>query len=112
MCKEMPFIWFTGVVDKKRIIRNSGGPRRRRGTRDRCPPPKKKESGIASKASLGHGQLRRTDNASKLQKRHSERMALRQKRHLGSSERVICSAPKASLCQLQKSDIVSKASLR
>jgi hypothetical protein len=33
MCKEMPVIPVDGVVDKKRIIRKNGGPRRRRGTR-------------------------------------------------------------------------------
>jgi hypothetical protein len=33
MCKEMPVIPVDRVVDKKRIIRKNGGPRRRRGTR-------------------------------------------------------------------------------
>jgi hypothetical protein len=40
MCKEMPVIWVNRVVDKKRIIRKNGGPRRRRGTRRRLPPQK------------------------------------------------------------------------
>jgi hypothetical protein len=35
MCKEMPVILVDRVVDKKRIIRKNGGPRRRRGTRGR-----------------------------------------------------------------------------
>jgi hypothetical protein len=35
MCKEMPVISFDRVVDKKRIIRKNGGPRRSRsGTKD------------------------------------------------------------------------------
>jgi hypothetical protein len=33
MCKEMLVILVNMVVDKKRIIRKNGGPRRRRGTR-------------------------------------------------------------------------------
>jgi hypothetical protein len=32
MCKEMQVIPVERVVDKKRIIRKNGGPRRRRGT--------------------------------------------------------------------------------
>jgi hypothetical protein len=35
MCKEMPVIPVDRVVNKKRIIRKNGGPRRRRGTRGR-----------------------------------------------------------------------------
>jgi hypothetical protein len=37
MCKEMPVIPVNRVVDKKRIIGKNGVPRRRRGTRCRCP---------------------------------------------------------------------------
>jgi hypothetical protein len=33
MCKELPVILVNKVVDRKRIIRKNGGPRRRRGTR-------------------------------------------------------------------------------
>jgi hypothetical protein len=33
MCKEMPVIPVNRVVEKKRIIRKNGGPRRKRGTR-------------------------------------------------------------------------------
>jgi hypothetical protein len=36
MCKEMPVIRVSKVLDPKRIIGKNGGPRRRRG-----PPPKK-----------------------------------------------------------------------
>jgi hypothetical protein len=35
MCKEMPVIPVNMVVDPKRIIGKNGGPRRRKGTRDR-----------------------------------------------------------------------------
>jgi hypothetical protein len=35
MCKEMPVIMVNRVVEKKRIIRNKGGPRKRTGTRGR-----------------------------------------------------------------------------
>jgi hypothetical protein len=35
MYNEMPVIPVNRVVDKKRIIRKNGGPRRRRGTRGR-----------------------------------------------------------------------------
>jgi hypothetical protein len=35
MCKEMLVITVNRVVDKKRIIGETGGPRRRRGTRGR-----------------------------------------------------------------------------
>jgi hypothetical protein len=35
MCKEMPVIPVERVVDKKRILIKTGGPRRRRGTRGR-----------------------------------------------------------------------------
>jgi hypothetical protein len=35
MCEEMPDIPIKRVVDMKRIIRKSGGPSRRRGTRGR-----------------------------------------------------------------------------
>jgi hypothetical protein len=38
-CKEMPVIQVNKVVDKKRIIGKNGGPRRRRVTRGRSPPP-------------------------------------------------------------------------
>jgi hypothetical protein len=38
MCKEMLVIPVDRVVNKKRIIGRSGGPRRRRGTRGRRPP--------------------------------------------------------------------------
>jgi hypothetical protein len=37
MCKEMLVIPVNRVVDMKRIIGKNGGPRRRRGTRGRCP---------------------------------------------------------------------------
>jgi hypothetical protein len=37
MCKEMPVIPVDRVVDKNRIIRKNGGPRRRRGTRGQDP---------------------------------------------------------------------------
>jgi hypothetical protein len=40
MCKEMPVIPVNKVVDPKRIIGKNGGPRRRRGTRDRGPKNK------------------------------------------------------------------------
>jgi hypothetical protein len=33
MCREMPVILVNRVVDRKRIMGKSGGPRRRRGTR-------------------------------------------------------------------------------
>jgi hypothetical protein len=38
MRKEMPVIPVNTVVDKKRIIRKNGGPRRRTGTRSHSPP--------------------------------------------------------------------------
>jgi hypothetical protein len=41
MCKEMPFIPVNRVVNKKIIIGKNGGLRRRIGTREYCPPPKK-----------------------------------------------------------------------
>jgi hypothetical protein len=37
MCKEMPVIPIDMVMDEKIIVRNCGGPRRRRGTRGRWP---------------------------------------------------------------------------
>jgi hypothetical protein len=40
MCKEMPVIPVSRVVDAKRIIGKNGGPRRRRGTRG-CGPTKR-----------------------------------------------------------------------
>jgi hypothetical protein len=42
MCKEMLVIPVNKVVDPKRIIGKNGGPRRRKATRGRCPPPPKK----------------------------------------------------------------------
>jgi hypothetical protein len=41
MCKEMPVNPVNRVVEKKRIIRKNGGPRRRRGIGVTDPPPKK-----------------------------------------------------------------------
>jgi hypothetical protein len=35
MCKELPVIQVNRVVDKKRIMRKNGGPRRRKSTRGR-----------------------------------------------------------------------------
>jgi hypothetical protein len=35
MCKELPVIPVNRVVDKKRIIRKNGGPRKRKGTKGR-----------------------------------------------------------------------------
>jgi hypothetical protein len=42
------------AVDKKRIIRKNGRPRRRRGTRGRCtpPPPKKKKDSVLAGRNL------------------------------------------------------------
>jgi hypothetical protein len=39
----MRVILVNKVVDPKRIIGKNGGPRRRRGTRGHCPPPKKND---------------------------------------------------------------------
>jgi hypothetical protein len=41
MCKEMPVILVNRVTDLKTLIGKNGGPRKRRGTRGRCPSPKK-----------------------------------------------------------------------
>jgi hypothetical protein len=45
ICKEMPVIPVSRVVDKKRIICKSGGPRRGRGTRGHCLPPPNSRGG-------------------------------------------------------------------
>jgi hypothetical protein len=39
MCKELWVILVIRVVDKKRIIRKNGGPRRRKGTKTRWQKP-------------------------------------------------------------------------
>jgi hypothetical protein len=49
MCKEIPVILVDRVVDKKRIIRQNGEPKRRRGTRGFCPHPPKKNPSCLSK---------------------------------------------------------------
>jgi hypothetical protein len=48
MCKEMPVIPVSRVVDPKRIIRKNGGLRRRKGTRG-CRPKKQNISSVQRK---------------------------------------------------------------